>query len=113
MTINDFIECFNETLKQDRIAKGIESLGHFVFYQYSNKKIGNYYEYKFRIEYVHTIGVINQFLSIDKTFQMSGSPEEKEKTLEETHKSILTSFLTKVLQPNVYNSLVESTYGTE
>lgn len=114
MTINEFLECFNDTIQQERSKRGIESLGHFVFYTWCDKKpIGNYYDCKMRLEYVHTIGVINPFVSLDKVIQASNWKEDKEKELEPLYKAILTSFLTKVLQPDVYNSIVENTYGTD
>lgn len=114
MTINEFLDCFNATLKQDREAKGYESGAQFVFYQWYDKKhIGNYYEYHMKIEYVHTIGVINPFVSLNQVIQISGGPEEKEEAVEELHKAIITSFLTKVLQPGIYDQLISGVYGTE
>ena len=114
MTINEVLECFNNTLKQDRQKNGYESNSHFVFYQYYDKKhIGNYYEYHLKIEHVHTIGVINPFVSLTKIIQVTGGPEEKEKAVEEMHKAIITSFLTKILQPGIYDQLIKGTYGTE
>lgn len=121
MTINEVLECYNETLKQLRLEKKLENGGHFVFYQYYDKKIGNYYTYHMKIEYVHnaTNGIfpaviaINPFVSLDKTVQIQNNLGEKEKAEKEMHKSILILFLTQIMQPDTMNSLIEGTYGTE
>lgn len=112
MTINDFIECFNKTLQNERTLRGLENQGHFVFYQWSNKKIGNYHEYKMKIEYVHTIGIMNPFVTLVKTVQLPSDATAKEKLMEDMHQTILTSFLTQVLKPDIYEALVKNTYGT-
>lgn len=121
MTINEILECHNKTLKQIRLDRGIENGGHFVFYQYYDKKLGNYYAYHMKIEYVHNfttgtfpaVRVINPFISLDKTIQIQSGLEEKEKAVDELHRLILISFLTKLYQSDIYNSIIEDTYGTE
>lgn len=110
MTINNFIDCVNTSLRDIRRANNIDDEGHFVFYQSYERKLGNYYKYKLNMEYVKTKENIVPFLEITRTIQ-ANSLEEKEKGVEELQKSILILFLTKLHESEVYDSIIRNTYG--
>ena len=113
MTINEFLECFNGTLKQKRLEMGLENSGHLVFYQCYDKKIGNYYDYHLNIEYVCAGKTSKRFVSYSRTVQVKGGQEGREKEEKALHKAIVSLFLTKMLQPGIYESLTDGSYGTE
>lgn len=112
MKINDVLESFNEALRQHRMSKGYDNVGEFMFYQYYDKKLGNYYEYHMKIQYIVNHVNITNFVSLDKTIQIKDGPEEREKAIDTLHQAILTSFMTKLLEVEIYDSLVNGSYGT-
>lgn len=111
MKINDFLECFNEALRQNRMERGYDNVGEFVFYQYYEKKLGNYYTYHMKIEYILNHNIVSNFVCLDQTIQLNNSLAGKNEAENILHKSIVTLFMTKLMQPEIYDSLIKGDYG--
>lgn len=53
MKINDVLECINRALEDERRAKGIEAIGHFVCHSNYAKRIGTIKEFQTFIDFVN------------------------------------------------------------
>ena len=122
MKIDDFIKCFNTSIQIARKTKGIVDNGHFIFYQYYKKKLGNYYHYTMKIEYVANIDnsknvQVLPFNLLNQIIQIPTEALDREirrtEIVEQLQQTILTSFLTKVMNKDLYESIIDGTYGTK
>ena len=122
MKIEDFLNCFNKSIQNIRKSKGIHNNGHFVYYQYYNKKLGNYYHYTLRIEYIANIENERnaKVLSFDTLKHIIQVPVEaidreilRKQAVEQLQQALLTSFLTRIMNKDLYKSIIDGTYGIE
>ena len=122
MKIDDFLNCFNQSIMILRKERGIADNGHFVFYQFYKKKLGNYYDYTLKIQYIGNVidsknVKISAFNTLQQIVQIPVESLDRDimriEIVEKLQQSILTSFLTKVMNKDLYNTIIEGKYGTE
>lgn len=122
MKIDNFLDCFNQSLMIIRKEKNIVDNGHFVFYQFYKKKLGNYYDYTLKIQYIGNVVdaqnvKISNFNFLQQVVQIPTESVDREiiriEIVEKLQQAILTSFLTKIMNKDLYNTVIEGKYGVE
>lgn len=122
MKIDDVLNCFNQSIMIIRKERGIINNGHFVYYQFYKKKLGNYYDYTMKIQYIGNVVdsknvKISNFAGLQQVVQVPVEALDREmsrlEVVEHLQQSILTSFLTKIMNKDLYNTIIDGTYGTE
>ena len=122
MKIDNFLDCFNQSLMLIRKERNIVDNGHFVFYQLYKKKLGNYYDYTLKIQYIGNVidaknVKISNFNLLQQVVQIPTESVDREimriEIVEKLQQAILTSFLTKIMNKDLYNTVIEGKYGVE
>ena len=104
MRINELLSAFNDGLKEQGVPN------FFVANTTLQKKpLGNFYDLSITINYVRGKGDYIPFIQHTKVVQIKDGQEEEIKEKEEL--AILSTFLTKLLQPDIAKSIVGGTYG--